>query len=361
MRHYKLKISVFSTRDGKETRIGTGFIGANEIFPERLFEGWIDLHTENFDTDDDINNLEKSIQLETKKEIGRIRIFARLIPRLKLEEKLFETVVSEFDSDYDGRLSKYEAFELFSSLQPNSPFFEKFFNSLDYNHDSYISNDEIIRFLGSSEFQSSPFMNMIISSSLSGRIGATSCHLMRGCTYSPDPNSQTIKVMDRNSGLQINENIPTYIKLALRAMTTSVGNRIMILCASLLEQISKRQGRKYDNPKSRSEIPHFIALHNINTSELEKPVEKFDCFNDFFARSIRPECRPVAYPHEPSVCISPADCRLTVFNDIHEAKKIWIKGQNFTLNKLLQSTDVADKYRGGSLAICRLAPQDYHR
>lgn len=38
-----------------------------------------------------------------------------------------------------------------------------------------------------------------------------------------------------------------------------------------------------------------------------------------------------------------------------------IKGRNFNLPNLLQDNDLADKLNGGSLAIFRLAPQDYHR
>lgn len=53
------------------------------------------------------------------------------------------------------------------------------------------------------------------------------------------------------------------------------------------------------------------------------------------------------------------------FETINEATKIWIKGREFSVSRLLGETyrqDV-DKYTsgGGALAIFRLAPQDYHR
>lgn len=38
-----------------------------------------------------------------------------------------------------------------------------------------------------------------------------------------------------------------------------------------------------------------------------------------------------------------------------------VKGHNFNLPNLLQDNDLAEKLDGGSLAIFRLAPQDYHR
>lgn len=38
-----------------------------------------------------------------------------------------------------------------------------------------------------------------------------------------------------------------------------------------------------------------------------------------------------------------------------------IKGRNFTLANLLQNQELANELEGGSIAIFRLAPQDYHR
>ena len=48
---------------------------------------------------------------------------------------------------------------------------------------------------------------------------------------------------------------------------------------------------------------------------------------------------------------------------IQEATRLWIKGREFTVAKLLGDTykDDFDRYNGGALVIFRLAPQDYHR
>lgn len=56
-----------------------------------------------------------------------------------------------------------------------------------------------------------------------------------------------------------------------------------------------------------------------------------------------------------------ADSRTTVFPTIDQATKYWIKGYGFTLAKLLNSEPLAQDFDGGSIAIARLAPQDYHR
>lgn len=51
------------------------------------------------------------------------------------------------------------------------------------------------------------------------------------------------------------------------------------------------------------------------------------------------------------------------FETVNEATRLWIKGREFTVQRLLGNAykDCADKYVGGSLCIFRLAPQDYHR
>lgn len=52
------------------------------------------------------------------------------------------------------------------------------------------------------------------------------------------------------------------------------------------------------------------------------------------------------------------------FESVSEATKIWIKGRDFTVPKLLGENykDDWDRYSsGGALCIFRLAPQDYHR
>lgn len=98
-------------------------------------------------------------------------------------------------------------------------------------------------------------------------------------------------------------------------------------------------------------------------SEVLKDVDQFKNFNEFFYRELKPGARPASAPNNPKIIVSPADCRSVVFNSIDEATKIWIKGRDFSIAGLLGSAypDDAKRYVNGSLGICRLAPQDYHR
>ena len=51
------------------------------------------------------------------------------------------------------------------------------------------------------------------------------------------------------------------------------------------------------------------------------------------------------------------------FETTSEATRLWIKGREFTVARLLGDAykDQAERYVGGALVIFRLAPQDYHR
>ena len=131
----------------------------------------------------------------------------------------------------------------------------------------------------------------------------------------------------------------------------------------MLRSMSFKQGRKYDDPASAREIQGFINFHQLDMSEVLKPVEEFKNFNEFFYRELKPEARPCSARTNPKIIVSPADCRSVVFNNMDTATKIWVKGRDFTVERLLGNAYPQDakRYVNGSMGIFRLAPQDYHR
>lgn len=52
-----------------------------------------------------------------------------------------------------------------------------------------------------------------------------------------------------------------------------------------------------------------------------------------------------------------------VFETVSEATRLWIKGREFSVQRLLGPAyaEEAERYVGGAVCIFRLAPQDYHR
>lgn len=131
----------------------------------------------------------------------------------------------------------------------------------------------------------------------------------------------------------------------------------------MLRNMSFKQGRKFDDPSSAREIRAFINFHQLDMSEVRKPVEEFKNFNEFFYRQLKPDARPCSAPNNPKIIVSPADCRSVVFNNLDDATKIWVKGREFSVQRLLGNAYPQDarRYINGALGIFRLAPQDYHR
>eukprot|EP00494_Astrolonche_serrata_P027846 UN28111 len=141
-----------------------------------------------------------------------------------------------------------------------------------------------------------------------------------------------IEVQVRNNGVLVQEKIPAYINLALRLMYNNIaGASLTEANAAILTTLSVAKGKSYDHPDSTSEIEPFIKLHNLDTSILEKDdLSEFKTFNDFFARALKPEARPIAKKDDDAVVVSPADCRMIVFESVPKATKFWIKGDGFT-------------------------------
>lgn len=174
-------------------------------------------------------------------------------------------------------------------------------------------------------------------------------------------NECNIYVQDRETGKVEKELIPQHIHMSIKmlyanstglALTQSQGN-------TLLVKLSQTQGEQASNPKSVEDIKGFIELHHLDLNLVQDPLDSFKSFNEFFYRKIKMDQRPIN--GDADVVVSPADCRLHVFENIDIARQIWIKGHGFTLKTLLENEELENAFAGCSLVIARLAPQDYHR
>jgi phosphatidylserine decarboxylase len=183
--------------------------------------------------------------------------------------------------------------------------------------------------------------------------------------YKLGANSANILVQDRITGQINEERMSVYVRLGIRLLYKALGSREMERrrIKKMLKSLSVKQGKKYDDPASASQIEGFIAFHQLDMSEVLHPVSEFRNFNEFFYRALKPTARPCSAPDRPEVVVSPADCRSVVFNTIDDATRIWVKGRDYSLERLFGDAYPLDakRYKGGSMGIFRLAPQDYHR
>ncbi|QIX02501.1 hypothetical protein AMS68_008018 [Peltaster fructicola] len=174
-------------------------------------------------------------------------------------------------------------------------------------------------------------------------------------------------VIDRQTGQKSFEAMSIYVRLGMHLLYYGSEQEQVLhwqRTQALLKEQSEKMGKQYDDPASVDHIQPFIdsfGLQNTLHEMVEPDPKKYKSFNDFFAREIKLSARPVAEPDNDRVVSSPADCRITTFPTVDLATKYWIKGFGFTLSRLLGSDELAHKFDGGSIAVARLAPQDYHR
>ncbi|KIW30450.1 phosphatidylserine decarboxylase [Cladophialophora immunda] len=183
--------------------------------------------------------------------------------------------------------------------------------------------------------------------------------------YKLGANSANILVQDRITGQINEERMSVYVRIGIRLLYKGLGAGEMEKkrIKKMLRSLSIKQGKKFDDPASVAQIPGFIAFHQLDMSEVLLPTSDFRNFNEFFYRALKPNARPCSAPDRHEIIVSPADCRSVVFNTIDDATRIWVKGRDYSLEKLFGEAYPleAKRYKGGSMGIFRLAPQDYHR
>jgi phosphatidylserine decarboxylase len=150
-----------------------------------------------------------------------------------------------------------------------------------------------------------------------GWIGRFGRYLTSG-TYSTTYPSGNILIRDRRTGVMLEEKIPNYVWMSLRMLyqtragETAVRFRRM---QRLLERMTENNGRMADDPRSVKNIAPFVKFFNINVDEIAEPLSSFKTFNEFFYRKLVVGARPVSEGDNDRVCVSAADCRLTVFQE----------------------------------------------
>ena len=132
-----------------------------------------------------------------------------------------------------------------------------------------------------------------------------------------------------------------------------------------VEGIAKRlffsawYGWRMSRPGSRSRIRPFVDTFGLNPAEFRKSIDEFSHFNDFFARELNSECRPLN--NDENSIVFPADGRHFGFPRLDKVDSVFVKGQQFDLATLLINPELTARYRRGTAVLSRLCPTDYHR
>ncbi len=100
----------------------------------------------------------------------------------------------------------------------------------------------------------------------------------------------------------------------------------------------------------------LIRCHHIPMEDFAKV--KYRSFNDFFTRRLADGARRVM--QEPESFISPCDGRLSVYKVDQECSFL-VKHTRYTIESLLKSRKLAERFAGGYAWVFRLCVDDYHR
>ncbi len=108
-------------------------------------------------------------------------------------------------------------------------------------------------------------------------------------------------------------------------------------------------------------IRWFIHQYNVDMSlAVEPEPTRYETFNDFFTRALRPETRPIASGAGDIAC--PVDGAVSELGAVADDAIVQAKGHRYSLTELLGGdARRAAPFRGGQFATLYLSPRDYHR
>ncbi|MEM6762019.1 MAG: phosphatidylserine decarboxylase [Pseudomonadota bacterium] len=84
-------------------------------------------------------------------------------------------------------------------------------------------------------------------------------------------------------------------------------------------------------------------------------------FNQFFARQVKPGKRPIAGLGDGSTVVAPADGQFRGVFPVSEDVSINVKGIEYSIHELLDGSEYADAFAGGTFVHAYQAITDYHR
>eukprot|EP01097_Dermamoeba_algensis_P002740 TRINITY_DN2081_c0_g1_i1.p1 TRINITY_DN2081_c0_g1~~TRINITY_DN2081_c0_g1_i1.p1 ORF type:complete len:340 (-),score=74.71 TRINITY_DN2081_c0_g1_i1:750-1769(-) len=217
------------------------------------------------------------IRLEKKgTSVPRGSLFVQfvLLKKEDLNRRFWTAAINSFDVDCSGTISQMELGAILDSFGgPTSDELQELFKKIDQNNDQQATLDEILQnssllFKKDPEWIWSFFMDQ------------PSIDELDMVSHRPDDLSKKgyIYVIDRKTGQSVEEKIPPYIRMSLTLMYSTSSGRFAVdglKIKKVLTTLTKRQGKKYDNPDSIKEIEPFIQFHSLNREEILEPLENF--------------------------------------------------------------------------------------
>ena len=144
--------------------------------------------------------------------------------------------------------------------------------------------------------------------------------------------------------------------LTLRFLYRTVPGR-MVLKLLVHPRVSVAAGHFLSSGVSKLLVPWYVKKNHIDMRNVVIPPGGFSSFNDFFTRKID---TGGGFKAKEGHVISPCDGFLTPLK-ITEGRVFDIKNAEYTLEELLKSRRLSEKFKDGMAFVFRLTPANYHR
>ena len=112
-------------------------------------------------------------------------------------------------------------------------------------------------------------------------------------------------------------------------------------------------------PLMRGVVRAYSSAYRVALHEADDAGRPYASFDAFFTRKLRAGARAVEGGEDTLVC--PADGRLSAAGPIEAGGTIRVKGQDYSIDELVDDAAWARELRGGAFGVVYLSPRDYHR
>lgn len=128
---------------------------------------------------------------------------------------------------------------------------------------------------------------------------------------------------------------------------------------------AQEMGKWMDTPESLTpeSLQTFRDSPDYHVGDYIEPSDGWKTFNEFFARKIKPELRPIDGPNDDSIIVHPADSVFDGSWDVNSnsSTDFTCKGVPWSISQLLADTQYGERFAGGKFCHSFLSPTDYHR
>jgi phosphatidylserine decarboxylase len=160
---------------------------------------------------------------------------------------------------------------------------------------------------------------------------------------------------DRETGALVQERV--YAAGQLEFLYGTLPGRLLLHGVLSRRTFSWLYGFMKRSRGSREQIRAFIDTLQVETSELEKPVDAYESLDEFFSRRLAPGARPI--DRDPDHLLSPCDGRAFAWQSLG-GRELVVKNTRTTVAALIGDRLAAELAEPAVLLV-RLAAADYHR